>query len=178
MTISKPDRNWVDPRLSLGYNINEKSNFRFSWGIYHQLPDLKLFRPEDGNPNLQPMKTLHYILSYEYLFNEQNSFRIEAYHKKYYNLPLAKPVINYDNSGYGFADGFDVIYKGNFPLGITGWISYGYINTKRLWMDFDHYTYSSFDVPNNLSIIAKYNLNVNFQLGLNIKYATGKPFTL
>jgi hypothetical protein len=173
----KPNRKWVDPRLSLGYKINEKSNIKFSCGIFHQLPDLALFRPEDGNPNLNPMNTLHYILSYVYLFNEQNSFRVETYFKKYYNLPLDNQVINYDNLGYGFADGFDVIYKGNFPLGITGWVSYGYINTKRLWMDYDHYTYSSFDVPNNLSIIAKYNLNVNFQLGLNIKYATGKPYT-
>jgi hypothetical protein len=173
----KPSRNWVDPRLCLGYNINENSKIRFSWGIFHQLPDLALFRPEDGNPNLQAMKTIHYIMSYEYLLNEQNSFRLEAYHKKYYNLPLDDPVINYNNSGFGFADGLDVIYKGDFPFGITGWVSYGYINTKRFWMDFDHYTYSSFDVPNNLSIITKYNLNVNFQLGLNIKYATGKPYT-
>lgn len=172
-----PSRNWVDPRLSLGYNINEKSNIRFSWGIFHQLPDLSLLRTEDGNPDLQPMKTLHYIFSYEYLMSEQNSFRVEAYYKKYSDLPLDNSVINYDNSGYGFAEGFDLIYKGSFPFGIIGWVSYGYISTKRLWMDFDHYTYSSFDVPNNLSIIAKYNLNVYFQIGLNIKYATGKPYT-
>ena len=175
--ISIPKRDWVDPRLSIGYNINEKSNVRFSWGIFHQLPDLKLFRPEDGNPELKPMKTAHYIVSYDYLINEQNSFRAEAYYKNYYDLPLENQTINYDNSGYGFADGFDLIYKGDFPLGITGWISYGYINTKRFWMDFDNYTYSSFDVTHNLSVIAKYNLNTNFQIGLNIKYATGKPYT-
>jgi vitamin B12 transporter len=175
--ISRPSRNWVDPRLSFGYNLSENSKLRFSWGIFHQLPDLKLFRPEDGNPNLQPMKTMHNILSYEYLFDDQNSFRIEGYYKKYYNLPLEKPLIYYDNSGYGFAEGFDLIYKGNFPLGITGWISYGYINTKRLWMDFDNYANSSFDVTHNLSVIAKYSLTTYLQLGLNVKYATGKPYT-
>jgi hypothetical protein len=175
--ISDPNLKWIDPRISLGYNLNEKSNFRFSWGIFHQIPDLTLFRPEDGNPNLQPMKTYHYIFSYEYLLNEQNSFRVETYFKVYRNLPLQQPVINYNNSGFGFADGIDMIYKGDFPFGITGWISYGYIATKRFWMDFDKYTNSSFDVPHNLSMILKYNLEEHLQLGLNIKYATGKPYT-
>ena len=71
----------------------------------------------------------------------------------------------------------DVIYKGDFPFGITGWISYGYINTKRLWMDYEKLTNSSFDITNNLSVIMKYNLNENFQLGLSVKYATGRPYT-
>ena len=71
------------------------------------------------------MNATHYIASYEYLINDQNSFRVEIYHKNYENLPLAKPIINYDNSGYGFANGIDVIFKGTLPFGITGWISYG-----------------------------------------------------
>ena len=168
---------WIDPRLSSAYKLNNNSTLRFSWGIYHELPDLKLFRPEDGNPNLKPMEAVHYILSFDHSINESNYFRVEAYYKKYLNLPLSDTFVNYNNNGYGFAEGIDFIYKGIFPFGITGWISYGYINTKRFWMDFEKLNNSSFDITNNLSIIAKYNLNENFQLGLNIKYATGRPFT-
>ena len=168
---------WTDPRISAAYKLNESSGVRFSWGIFHQLPDPKLFRPEDGNPNLKPMEAVHYILSYDYSFDDRNSFRIETYYKKYFDLPLENTINNYDNSGHGFADGVDVIYKGDFPFGITGWISYGYINTKRLWMDYEKLTNSSFDITNNLSVIMKYNLNENFQLGLSVKYATGRPYT-
>jgi outer membrane cobalamin receptor len=168
---------WTDPRISAAYKLNGNSSLRFSWGIFHQLPDPKLFRPEDGNPNLKPMEAVHYILSYDYSFDNQNSFRIETYYKKYLDLPLENAINNYDNSGNGFADGVDIIYKGDFPFGITGWISYGYINTKRLWMDYEKLTNSSFDITNNLSIILKYNLTEHFQLGLNIKYATGRPYT-
>jgi hypothetical protein len=123
------------------------------------------------------MRAIHYIASYEYKLNENNSFRVEIYHKKYDNLPLEKPVINYDNTGYGFADGIDVIVKGNFPFGITGWISYGYINTKRLWMDYDNYTSSDYDITHNFTLVAKYNLTDHWQIGLNAKIATGKPYT-
>ncbi|MHB8336106.1 MAG: TonB-dependent receptor [Ignavibacteriaceae bacterium] len=168
---------WTDPRVSAAYNLNKGSSIRFSFGIFHQLPDPKLFRPEDGNPDLKPMEAVHYILSYDYSVDEQNSFRIETYYKKYLDLPLDNTVNNYSNDGYGFAQGVDMIYKGIFPYGITGWISYGYINTKRLWLDYGALCNSSYDVTNNLSIIMKYNLTDHFQLGLSVKYATGRPFT-
>ncbi len=168
---------WIDPRASLGYKLNEKNVFRFGWGIYKQIPDPRLFNPSDGNPELKPMRADHIIISYEYLPDELNSFRIEAYQKTYTNLPAENDELNYDNSGCGFARGIDVIYKGVFPFGINGWISYGYINTKRKWMDSDIYTSSSFDITHNFALVAKYNLSEKFQLGLTAKYATGRPYT-
>ena len=168
---------WIDPRASFGYRLNDKSTLKFGWGIFHQLPDPQLFRPVDGNPNLKSMRAEHFILSYDYSIDEQNSFRAELYHKKYSDLPKENDVLNYDNSGNGFANGVDIILKGNLPLNITGWISYGYINTKRLWMDFDELTSSSFDITHNLTLVLKYNLSDSWQIGVNAKYATGRPYT-
>ncbi|MDI6779477.1 MAG: TonB-dependent receptor [Bacteroidota bacterium] len=175
--IPELNLSWIDPRASFGYKLGGESNLRFGWGIFHQLPDPRLFRPEDGNPNLKSMKATHYILSYDYQLDDQNSFRIEVYRKDYSDLPLEQPVISYDNSGNGFANGIDVIFKGTLPLGITGWISYGYINTKRIWMDYEKLTSSSFDITHNLSLIMKYNLSEIWQIGMNAKYATGRPYT-
>jgi len=59
---------------------------------------------------------------------------------------------------------------------IDGWISYGFINTKRMWMDFDELTSSSFDITHNFTLIAKYNITQSFHIGINYKYATGRPF--
>lgn len=168
---------WIDPRASLGYRLSDKSTLKFGWGIFHQLPDPRLFQPVDGNPNLKSMRAEHFILSYDYNLDEQNSFRLELYHKKYNDLPKENPVLNYDNSGNGFANGVDVILKGNLPLNINGWISYGYINTKRLWMDFDKLTGSSFDITHNLTLVLKYSLSDSWQIGVNAKYATGRLYT-
>lgn len=168
---------WIDPRIGLGYKLNDKSIFRFGWGIFKQIPDPRLYSPIDGNPYLKPMQANHIIGSYEYLMDDQNSFRVEIYHKDYENLPLENDVLNYDNSGYGFASGIDIIYKGTLPLNISGWVSYGYINTKRLWMDYDSYTSSTYDITHNFTLVAKYNLSEHFQLGLTAKYATGRPHT-
>lgn len=168
---------WIDPRFGLGYKLNDKSTFRFGWGIFKQIPDTRLFNPVDGNPDLKPMQANHIIASYEYQVDDLNSFRIEVYRKDYKNLPLENEVLNYDNSGDGEANGIDIIYKGALPLNISGWISYGYINTKRLWMDFDSYTSSTYDITHNFTLVARYSLSEKFQLGLTAKYATGRPYT-
>lgn len=175
--ISGLNLSWIDPRASFGYRLSDKSTIKLGWGIFHQLPDPRLFSPVDGNPNLKSMRAEHFILSYDYSIDEQNSFRLELYHKKYSNLPKENSNLNYDNSGHGFANGVDVILKGNLPLNINGWISYGYINTKRFWMDFDELTNSSFDITHNISLVLKYNLSDSWQIGVNAKYATGRPYT-
>ena len=169
--------NWFDPRASLGYRLTDKSTVKLGWGIFHQLPDPRLFRPEDGNPNLKSMRAEHYILSYDYALDDQNFFRVEAYHKKYNDLPKENNILNYDNSGNGFVNGVDIILKGTLPVNITGWISYGYINTKRIWMDYDELTSSSFDITHNFTMVLKYNLSEYWQVGINTKYATGRPYT-
>lgn len=171
------DINWYDPRFAIGYKLSDYSVLKFATGFFHQIPDARLFTKEDGNPNLKPMKATHYILSYDWILTEDYSFRVEAYHKKYFDLPLENDVINYDNTGHGFANGIDVIYKGNFPFGIQGWLSYGYINTKRKWMDFDRFTNSTFDITHQLSLILKYYISSIWQVGINYKIATGRPFT-
>jgi hypothetical protein len=168
---------WFDPRMSLGYKLNDYSTLRFAVGIFREVPDPRLFNPADGNPNLKPMMAEHIIGSYEYMLTDQNSFRIEVYRKNYVDLPLKNETVNYDNSGYGFADGVDCIFKGEFPFGINGWISYGYINTKRYWMDEDYLTSSAFDITHNIALVAKYSVSEKLQVGLTAKYATGQPYT-
>jgi hypothetical protein len=168
---------WFDPRMSIGYKIDDNSTLRFALGIFREVPDPRLFNPTDGNPKLKSMKAEHIIGSYEYMFNNQNSFRIEVYRKNYNNLPLKNERLNYDNSGYGYADGIDCIFKGEFLFGIDGWISYGYINTKRYWMDYDYLTSSSFDITHNIAMVVKYSVLEKLQVGITAKYATGRPYT-
>ncbi len=175
--IPELDLGWLDPRFSVSYKLSDKSTVKFGAGIFHQLPNPQLFRSVDGNPNLKSMRADHLIVSYDYNIDDQNSFRMEVYHKNYSNLPKENLILNYDNSGKGFANGVDIIFKGILPFNITGWISYGFINTKRDWMDYDGLTSSSFDITHNFSLVLKYNITDLWQIGINAKYATGRPYT-
>ena len=175
--FTKLDITNFDLRFGLGYELSEESKIKFAFGTFHQVPDFRLYAAQDGNPNLKSMKALHYVLSYDYELDQNNSLRLELYHKNYNNLPLENNFINYSNDGHGYATGLDLIFKGQFPLGINGWISYGFINTKRKWMEFEELTSSSFDITHNLTMVLKYNINPMWQLGINFKYATGKPYS-
>ena len=175
--VSPLSLNWIDLRAGIGYKITDNLTFNVGWGIFHQHPDPRLYSPSDGNPKLDAMKAIHYIASLDYKINGRSSMRIEVYHKEYSSLPLEDEFLNYNNNGYGFAQGIDFMIKGDLFGTIDGWISYGFINTKRKWMDFEKLSSSTFDITHNLTIIAKYNISPAFQVGMNYKYATGRPFT-
>jgi hypothetical protein len=167
---------WFDPRFCTGYKLNDKWTFRFGWGIFHQHADPRLYSNTDGNPKLKPLRAVHYIFSADYKLNNLFGARLELYHKDYNNLPLEDSVLNYNNNGYGFADGVDFMIKGKTG-NFEGWISYSFINTKRYWMDFEKYAPSSFDITHNFVMIVKYNITDAWQIGTNLKYATGRPYT-
>ncbi|MCE1188756.1 MAG: TonB-dependent receptor [Ignavibacteria bacterium] len=168
---------WWDPRMSFGIHLSESDNLMFAGGIFHQLPDPRLFSPSDGNPNLHSMYARHIIAAFEHSYNSLNSLRIELYSKKYEHLPLEDKVLNYTNDGYGSANGIDIIAKCALECGLEGWFSYGYISSKRYWMDYSNEVSSNTDITHNISVIAKYPITPTLQLGLSIKLATGQPYT-
>jgi hypothetical protein len=44
-------------------------------------------------------------------------------------------------------------------------------------MDYKYICSSDYNITHNLSLVLKYNITQSIQVGLNYKYATGKPFT-
>jgi vitamin B12 transporter len=168
---------WFDPRITAGYSLSSVSTLRFSAGLFHEYPDARLYSATDGNPRLLPMKATHFVLGYDYTPWEGTEFRIEAYEKDYADLPDSNAATNFDNSGYGYARGLDVIAKGDLPFGLSGWVSYGYIDTKRKWYESVGMAPSPYDITNNFTLVAKYNLADAWQVGIDFKYATGMPYT-
>jgi vitamin B12 transporter len=168
---------WIDPRMSLRYSLGTESSLRASFGIFQQVPDPRLYDLALGNPELKPMRAVHYIVAYDYTPASNTTIRIELYHKKYDRLPFENPELRYDNSGCGYARGIDLMAKGRLLPRLDGWISYGFVDTKRIWLDYDGYAPSSYDVTHNLTLIATYRLSDAFRTGINFKYATGRPFT-
>ncbi len=168
---------WLDPRITAGYSLSSVSTLRFSAGLFHEYPDPRLYSASDGNPHLQPMRATHYVLSYDYAPWEGAELRIEAYEKVYADLPDSNAVANFDDSGYGYARGVDIIAKGDLPFGLSGWVSYGYIDTKRKWYESVGFAPSPYDITHNFTLIAKYSISDAWQVGVDFKYATGMPYT-
>ncbi len=166
---------WVDPRFSFAYKYDDYTTFAIGMGIFRQLPNPRLFAEIDGNPNLAPMKASHIILSFNRTIGDAEDLRIETYYKKYEDLPLENKIQNYDNNGFGYAKGIDIILKSKNFFGINGWISYGIMETKRKWMDFEELSSSNYDITHNLNLVATYMLSDSWLVGVNCKIATGRP---
>ncbi|HXB05689.1 MAG TPA: TonB-dependent receptor, partial [Puia sp.] len=83
-----------------------------------------------------------------------------------------------DNSGYGYAKGVELFWHDKETIkGFDYWLSYSYIDTKRLYANYPKEAEPDFVARHNLSIVTKYFVDrwqTNFSL--TASYASGRPY--
>ncbi len=85
-----------EPRASLTYKFNSKSNTTFAYSLQGQMPLLSAYGPESGtgfiaqNRNLAFSKAHHYVVNYTSLFGESLHFKAEIYLQKHFNQLTTK----------------------------------------------------------------------------------------
>lgn len=184
-TILKADN--IAPRLAAAIKTSENSQVSLAYGIFYQNP---------GNnyllANLRPgmQQAEHYIANWQLSKNDR-TLRIESYYKNYANLvrEYATPfdpngyryitdTTKVNNSGYGYAEGFELFWRDKKTVhNLDYWISYSYINTKRLYSNFPVEATPSFIADHNLNLVTKYfvdKLHTNFSA--TYTYASGYPY--
>ncbi len=79
----------LSPRVSLLYGITPMTEFRFSWGRYHQSQGVNDLQIEDGITNFWPAQQAdHLIVGIQTLIKDKYALRIEAFHK---NMRQVRP---------------------------------------------------------------------------------------
>ena len=165
----------VSPRISLAYKINRYHNVSAFYGEYFQSPMQELGY---ANPT-GFMKSRQYLVNYFYQKDKQ-TIRIELYQKDYEDLVRYNGAFNYVQNGNGFARGIDFFWRnnGSHIKDLQYWVSYSYIDTKRLYKDFPVEAQPGFVANHNLSIVGKYWIQGwRSQLGLTYQFASGRPYT-
>lgn len=169
------------PRVSMAYEINRRQNLSFAYGEYAQMPSSRFWQSE---AKLDFQHSQQFLLNYLYQ-GEKNILRAEVYHKKYSDLVTYAPTENFvfeqvANDGFGEANGLDIFWRNDNDLVkyLDFWISYSYIDSKRLYQDFPVEAQPSF-VPNHTaSWVGKYWINaLRSQLGVTYKFSSGRPYT-
>ena len=164
-----------DIRGALVHELTENSFLRFAAGTFHQNPNIILFDKQTGNRDLKAMEAKHFVVGYEKNIDVMQ-FKLEAYYKMYSHLPLEDVAENYVSRGRGYARGVDVFLKGTMGR-TTGWVSYGFIQTRRKELDIATVRPSIYDITHNLKVVTKNNLGKGFELSNTTRLATGRPFT-
>ena len=180
----------LGPRIAMAIGTGNYSQVSLAGGLFYEDPDKKYlfsgYRPDFQN-------AVHYIANYQWMRNNR-TFRIETYYKSYNQLVYENlgNTVKYDantyrfipfgenitNTGNGYAKGLEVFWRDNASIpDLDYWVSYSYIDTKRLYQNFRSSVTPSFVATNNLNLLVKYfieSLQVN--VGATYVYASGRPF--
>ncbi len=164
----------ISPRFSMAQKVGEFGQTSLAYGLFHQsAPESYLLM----SPQLQSETASHYILNYQWM-KRNRTFRIETYSKRYSDL-VKETVIGLDNSGNGFAQGFDLWWRDADTFdGLDYWISYSYIDTKRDYRNFPGKRTPSFASSHNFSFVAKKWIDkLKSQVGITYTFGSPRPYT-
>ncbi|HUK63231.1 MAG TPA: TonB-dependent receptor, partial [Dongiaceae bacterium] len=165
----------TDPRASLAWRIDEHQTVRLAGGRYHELADPADQDPVYGNSSLRPLTSDHLIAGYEWK-SEYGNVRVETYEKRYRDLVIDDPAHYYVNGGTGYARGVDAFVQGTYHW-LSGWVSYGYMDTKRREGDDPAEVPSPYGVRHSATLVSRYRVNPALELGVRYTTAIGRPYT-
>ncbi len=165
----------LDPRGALALRLSPHHTVRLAGGRYHQSPDPLYLDPVYGNPRLLPLAADHAIAGYEWLDGDRNA-RVEFYRKTYRALVTNDSTTYYANGGRGYARGVDVLLKGS-RRDLSGWISYGYLDSRRRELDDPREVPASYGVRHSGTLVAQYRVAAAWTLGTRLSASSGAPYT-
>ncbi|MBN3581409.1 TonB-dependent receptor [Algoriphagus aestuarii] len=173
------DETWLDPRVSLAYQLGDKGQLSFAAGKFHQLP-LENYRVL--NTTLQNSESDHLILNY--LFSKEGfTFRAETFYKNYDGLVTFDGVetnaSNLENKGSGYARGVDFFFRDRKTFKETDyWITYSFVDSKRSYNQFQTQVQPSFAPRHNISVVVKHFFpSLKSQLGMSFSYNDGYTYS-
>jgi len=173
------------PRFALAVKTGPYSQIGVATGMFYQTAGTQ-YLLLGYRPNFQ--KAVHYLVNYEWI-EASRSFRIEGYYKSYSQLvrengvpytpnPYRYDLGNVDNTGSGYARGFDIFWRDKASIrNIDYWVTYSYVDTKRLYQNYPRSATPDFVSTNNLNVIVKYYSDRNHIFAsAAYNYASGRPY--
>ena len=176
----------VAPRLSFAYKTGKFSQVSLAAGQFYQNPD---YRYSYMNKNLNFERADHLILNFQIIKN-QRTFRFETFYKNYAQLvreftgevfdadPYRFPWGPTNNQGDGYAKGFDFFWRDQKTIkNFDYWVTYSYVDSKRLFQQFQESATPTFISNHNISLITKKWFE-KIQTSFNMTYAftSGRPY--
>ncbi len=162
----------IAPRLSLAYKTGQGGQMSIAFGTFYQKPENTYLY---ATTRFGYTKATHYIINYIKNTTLQ-TFRVEAFYKKYDDLVKTYPAFN--NSGSGYAKGIELYWRDKKTIqGLDYWISYSYLDTKRDYLNYPQQLQPNFAADHTASLVMKrfvssWNTGFNF----TYSYATGRPY--
>lgn len=116
--------NSVEPRASAKYDFNAKHHATIGYGLHSQLQPVGVYFTEatqngktvHPNEELKLSKAHHLVIGYDYVFNDHEHVKLEAYYQHLFNIPISRDVTS-TYSILNSTDGFPTEALTNKGLG-------------------------------------------------------------
>lgn len=171
------NNNNIAPRASFSYKLDANSQLSVDYGIFYQTVDRRYLRTNNLNQNFQ--RADHYILTYQHL-SKFYTFRTQLFYKDYSNLtnidPTTQAAIN--TQGNGYAKGLEVFWRDRKSIkGMDYWISYSWLDTRRVFLNYPIMAQPTFAATHTGSIILKkFWVNTMFGVNWSWNWSAGRPY--
>jgi len=159
------------PRISFAYKIGS-GQMSIAYGEFYQKPENTYLYV---TTNFGYTKATHYIINYIKTTPLQ-TFRIEAFYKKYDDLVKTFPY--YNNDGSGYAKGIELYWRDKKTIqNLDYWISYSYLDTKRDYLNYPQQMQPNFAADHTASLVVKrFVTSINTGFNFTYSYATGRQY--
>jgi vitamin B12 transporter len=177
---SLQEKSNIAPRTSLAFKTSANGQISVAYGDFYERPETRYLLEKNS---LNYERATHYIVNYQ-VVQEQRTFRIEAYYKKYQDLVTTLPTNlqnlqdSLHNNGSGYAQGIDIFWRDKKTFrNWDYWVSYSYLDTKRQYINYPEVAEPIFATPHTASLVVKRFIpSILVNLGATYTYATGRPY--
>jgi TonB family protein len=183
---------WVDPRLAVRAELDEKTALKGGVGLYHQAPPVAYLTTEWGNPDLTYEQSWQYSLGVERKLLSHLSLDAEVYYKRLSRLALPTSDIvqrdgrdvplHFVSEGTGKAYGAELLLRWDPDGRFFGWVAYSLSRSKRDQSSNGgrlEQEGSDYDQPHNLVAVGNVELPEIWEglsAGFRFRYTSGNPY--
>jgi len=141
--VASSSQSQFSPRLGISFPVTDRIAFRFNYGQFFQRPpmdrmfsylwiDLNQADVYQGNPDIEPQKTIAYEVGLSSVFGEDWVLGLTAFQKSMYNLEgyrvFRAPDLEWYflavNQDYAESYGFEISLRKRFSHWVSGFINY------------------------------------------------------
>lgn len=173
----------VEPRLALLAKPLERWQLRAAVGLYRQNPAATDLSAAFGNPRLPAARALHVVGGTAVDLTKTLSLDLTGFFTRSRALAMRSadtvplPAELLEPSGAGRAYGLQVLLRQAEWKSLFGWIAYTYMRSERRDRPGAGWRLSDFDQTHVLTLVAGYELPLQFELGARFRLASGLPRT-
>jgi TonB family protein len=173
------NRGAIDPRLSMRYEVTERTAIKAGVGRFSQSPDERTVVDPIGNPNLRMTHALHASAGVEQKVTDTFSASVEGFGKLIDDVvtttPGGRPPF-FLNSQEGRVFGGELMLRVKPRGRFFGFVSYTLMRSERRdegqpWRLFDR------DQTHILGASGVYRLGHGWEVGATVRYTSGTPYT-